>query len=259
MSTVNVAATVEAGNVPPRVRLDITSSDATSTTITRLNPDGRMEPVRTSTGGPLQITGSSALLYDYTAPFGRGVQYSSLESPSVTSAMVTVDAASVWLIHPGVPALSLPIELRAGSLQDETYSVQQGTFWPMGRETPVIVTDGSRKGMQSSMTVATETVNDLASLRAILSDASTLFLNIPASFGFLVDSCYIAAGDVKISRRSTIGSMTQRDVEIPFTVVARPAGGSQSQRTFADVLADNSSFGSLMTRYRTMFDLLAGP
>lgn len=256
--TVTVAPTVEASNVPPRVRLNITASAGeTSTTITRLNPDGSVVPVRTNDGNPLTISGGTALLYDYETPFGP-VSYSSLESPGTVSAQVTIDAGSVWLVHPGVPALSMAVELRVGSLAEESYAVSQGVFRPMGRANPVIVTDGTRKGMQSSMTVGVDNANDLRAIRALISDAGVLFLNIPASLGYVVDSCYIAVGDVRITRPSTVGSDPHRDIELPFYVVDRPAGGSQAARTLLDLL-DYPTLNSLQAAYPTLTALLAGP
>lgn len=259
MSTVTVTATPEPNNVPPRIRLNISSADASSTTLTRLNPDGRTVNVRTQDGGPLPITSGTALIYDYEAPFGQAVQYSSVESPGTTSANVTLDVSSIWLVHCGVPDLSMPIELRSGSLQDESYTVQRGVFRPMGRDTPVIVTDGYRKSMESSLIVATDTGSEAAALQAILADTTVLFLNIPPSFGYMVDSMYISVADARFSRTSQIGSDPWRDVELPFSEVARPAGGTQAQRTYADVLVDNATYATLLNKYSTYAKLLAGP
>jgi hypothetical protein len=116
MSTVTVAPTVELSNVPPRVRLDVTDSGTPNlfaTTVMRLDPDGALRPVRTQDGAPLTLGTSGSnrvgLVYDYEAPYGAPVSYSTLESPSTVSNPVTVDESRVWLVHPGVPALSLPI------------------------------------------------------------------------------------------------------------------------------------------------------
>src|SRR5438270_938447 len=118
MSVITVAATVDTVNVPARVQLNVTDTGSpafVSTTITRLNPDGSTSPVRTSDGNPSPLSGGAALLYDYEAPYGQSVTYSSLETPANVSASVTVPASQVWLIHPGTPALSMPVRLGKGS------------------------------------------------------------------------------------------------------------------------------------------------
>jgi hypothetical protein len=45
---------------------------------------------------------------------------------------------------------------------------------------------------------------------------------------------------------------------VPFTVVARPGGGTQSERTLSDLLV-YPSITALNAQYATLADLLAGP
>jgi hypothetical protein len=154
MSVITVTPTVELSNTPPRVRLNVADTGTpafTSTTITRLNPDGTTSPVRTTDGGPVPISGGTGLVYDYEAPYGQAVTYSSVETPGNVTAPVTVAVSQVWLIHPGTPALSTPIDLRVGALDDETLPVRQAVYWPLGRSTPVVIGDGARKLAQSSL------------------------------------------------------------------------------------------------------------
>jgi len=266
MSTVSVVATVEASNVPPRVRLDVTDTGTPnlfSTTVTRLNPDGTTVNVRTSDGNPLTLSTSGTnrvgLLYDYEMPFQQSVTYSTVETPGSSSAAVTVPESRVWLIHPGIPSLSLPVVLRPGSLDESTYPVTQGVFYAMGRSTPIVVSDGARKSGQSQVIVGVDTLADLASVTSVVADAGVLLLNIPTSLGYGQDSCYIAVGDMKVTRRSTIAADPYRDITLPFTIVDRPEGGSQSERTYADVLAAYSTYAAVRAAYPTYAALLAGP
>lgn len=265
MTTVTVVPTVELGNTPPRVKLDVTdtgSPNLFAATVTRLDPDGVWREVRTTDGNPLTLSTSGSnrvgLLYDYEAPFGTPVSYSTLQSPTVISSEVTVAETRVWLIHPGVPALSMPIEARAGSFEEEEWDVQQAVFRPMGRKYPVVQTDGQRKAPSSSVTVAIETLAALAALRALVDDASVLLLNIPASLNFGVATCYIAVGAIRNRRPSDIGSDPYRSVDLPYQVVDQPVGGSQSQRTLADLLV-YSTLAALPVAYPTFSALLAGP
>lgn len=265
MSVITVVATVEPDSIPQRVRLDVTdvgSPNLFAATVTRLDPDGRVVPVRTDDGNPLVLTTFGAnrvgIGYDYEMPYGVPVTYSSVESPAVSTAEVTVNETSIWLIHPGVPALSMPIELRAGSLQEEEYPVRQGIFRPMGRTNPVVVTDGARGGLSSSMKVSTETLAELAALRALISDAGTVLLNIPTSLELGIDSSYIAVGGVTVVRLTGIGQDPQRTVTMPFTVVDRPVGGTTAARTYVDLLS-YTSYADLLAAYNTYLDVLAGP
>ena len=258
---VTIVPTVEppVDNIPPRVRLDVTvTGGITSTTITRQDPDGRIVPVRTNTGDPLPISGGTAILYDYEAPFGAQVWYSSLEDPA-SVAQATVDDPIVWLIHPGVPVLSTPIELAAGSAAEEEWAVQQGIFWVMGRETPVVHTDGARKAPASTLSVITETLSQLRAMKALLADTSPLLLNVPPSLDLGLDTTYIAIGSVTPRRPSDIGSEQLRTLTLPYTVVARPAGGSQATRTYADPAMDYGSYADLKAAYASYLALTAGP
>lgn len=257
MSTVTVAATVEASNVPPRVRLDVTSSDATSTTLTRLNPDGTTTPVRTADGNPLPITGGTALIYDYEMPLARSVTYGSLESPASTSAAVTVDSSLVWLVHPGVPALSMPVMIK--EFGERTYPTARGVFRPMGRATAVVVTDGTRKAAEFDLTLVTLTDADRLGLVELLSDSAPLLLNVPATKPFGVGVEYVSIGDVTEGRPVRIAAEPTRTWKLSCTVVDRPVGGSQSQRTWADVIATYATWNDVTAAYPTWTALLAGP
>jgi hypothetical protein len=239
------------------VQLTVTGTTEKTTTVTRLNADGSSVPVRTSDGGPLVLSGATTL-YDYEMGFGQAVSYSSLESPSTVSTQVAVTVPQVWLIHPGVPGLSMPISLRPGTLQDETFVVKQGVFYPMGRTNPVVITDGARRGSQSQLVVLLQSLDEAASLSALLSDASTLLLNIPPSMATGFDTSYIAISDMKRSRWDSVVIDPNRDAVLPFYVVDRPAGGSQAQRTYVDLLSF-ASYQSLQAAYPTYTALLAGP
>lgn len=258
--TITVTPTVEASAVPPRIRLNVTASAGeTSTTITRLNPDGSLGTVRTTDGAPLPISGGVALVYDYEAPYSVPVSYSSLESPATSSGQVTLGVGQVWLVHPGVPSLSMPVDFRAGSLDEETWDVNQGSHWPMGRDTPVVQTDGARRAPASSVTVAIDSAADLAALRAVTADAAVLLLNIPADMGLQFDTCYVAIGAIKNKRVTDIGGDPYRAVELPIQVTDAPVGGTQAQRTYVDVLAGFATYAAVSAKYPTYLALLAGP
>lgn len=257
---ITVTPTVDAANTPPRVRLDVSASAGeTSTTVIRNNADGTTAPVRTTDGNPLPLSAGAALIYDYEPAYGTAVSFSSLESPGTVSAQVTVPASSVWLIHPGVPAASVPVTLRRGSLVGATYAVKRGVFEPMGRKNSVVFTDGARHSAADQIVVGCSSFDQFDALMAVLGDASTLLLNIPADRGWRFPTCYVDFGDAKVSSPTGLVVDTYADVTLPFTVADRPVGGSQSQRTWADVVASNATWAAVVAKYPTWADVLAGP
>lgn len=256
--TVTVTATPQPSNIPPRIQLAVSGTTEKSTTVTRLNADGSQVPVRTSDGGPLVLSGSTTL-FDYEAPFGQAVSYSSLESPSSVSTQVSLGVSQVWLIHPGVPSVSMPVQnFRPGTWSKWAAAVKQGVFYPMGRTNPVVISDGSRKGVTSSMTVLTRSNDERDWLNALISDAGTLLLNIPTGLGYAVQTSYVALGDADYSPVTDKLFETWVDVTLPFFVVDRPAGGSQALRSYTDLLSF-ASYQALQAAYTDYTALLAGP
>ena len=256
---VTIAATVEPAteSVPPRVLLNVTATAGeTSATITRQDPDGRIFPVRTATGDPLAISAGSGLLYDYEAPFGQQVWYSSLEDPA-SYTQATVDEAQAWLINVGVPVLSVPI--RVQSWGPRVRKVQQGVYYPMGRRTPVVHTDGQRRSAEHTLTLLTFTAAEQQALLALVDDASPLLLNVPLSAGAGVAHEYVAVGDLTESRLTRLTSHAMRSWDLPCTVIARPAGGSQATRVLTDLLIDFGSLDDIKASYSSLLDVLAGP
>lgn len=262
MSTVTVVPTVEPSTGPedpPRVRLDVTDTGSpavTSTVVTRLDPDGRAVPVRTTDGGPLSLAGGPALLYDYGSPFGAPVRYSTLESPATVSSEVTVDELNVWLIHPGVPALSRPI-LAAG-ITGRTRRVQRGIHYPLGGLYPVVQTDGQRKAPEYTLTIRTTTATDREAIDTLLEDAGVLLLNVPAGLQWGITAEYVSAGDTVEDRLYAYGPEQRRTWQLPLLVVDRPEGGTQAERTLAD-LVEYPTLADLAAAYPTLLQLAAGP
>ena len=263
MSTVTVTPTVEpstgAIGDPPRVRLDVVDADAPaveSVTVTRLDPDGRIVPVRTFDGNPLDLTGGPGLIYDYEAPFGAPVRYSSQESPATVSAEVTVDEQRVWLIHPGVPALSMPVNV--AEFGKRSRPVARGVHRPMSRRYPVVQTDGRRKAAEAVLELNTFTLSERAAFETLTDDAATLLLNVPAGFGWGVGAEYVDLGDLDEERLIIWAGQPRRLQTLPYLVVDRPVGGSQAERTLAD-LAEFASLADLALAYESLLDLAAGP
>lgn len=264
MSTITVAPTVELGSTPPRVRLDVTDTGAPevfSVTVTRHDPDGRTVPVRTSDGNPVTLSTSGStrvgVAYDYEAPYGQAVTYSTEEDSATVSAQVVVDETRVWLTHPGVPVLSIP--LTVGSLGSRAHQSPRGVFYPLGRRNPVVQTDGQRKSAEYTLELVTVSELERVALHTICDDASVLLLNVPADKGWGMSAEYVSVGDLTEARAATYPGYAMRRFTMSVTVVDRPVGGSQAARSYADILSLYGSYDDVLRAYDTYFDLLAGP
>lgn len=263
MSTVNIVATAEPDNLPPRIRLDVTdvgSPNLFSVTVNRLDPDGRLVPVRTTDGNPLTLTTSGinrvGLLYDYEMPYDAVVTYSTVEDPATSSAEATIPETRAWLIHPGVPTLSTPITI--AKMGARTRRVERGVLYPMGRKTPVTQTDGARKAAEYDLSIYTPTGDALETLDSLLDDAGALLLNVSPNNGWGVTAEYVSVGDVTEGRIVNYLGEPARVWELPCTVIDRPAGGTQAQRTYIDLLA-YPTYTALQAAYPDYLALLAGP
>lgn len=261
--SLSITATTIPANVPPAVQVNINDTrspgQASSLTVMRINADGTRSPVRTSDGNALPLASGVGVVYDYEAPLGQPVSYTSVEVPGITSPQVTVSSAQVWLVHPGTPSLSMPIKLAPNLTPRRVRPVVRGVFNVMGRANPVIVTDGIRHGrmMELSLHLQTQAVRD--AFDALTADASTLLLNVPTSLGYNIATSYIAVGDIETLPITDKVFEPWFTARLPYYEVDRPAGGSQSQRTYSDLLAAFGTYAAVQANYRTYLDLLTGP
>lgn len=241
MATLTLTATPLPTATPPAVRLDVTATGTptvTSVTITRQDASGVVSTVRTSDGGPLPVSGGVATVFDPEIPYGQAATYTATAAgASDATATATLDVEDIWLVDVGVPARSVPVEFRIGTNDEETWDVDQGVFPILGRDTPIVVTGGSRQAPVSSLIVGTDTPAQSEAMRQLLSDGSTLLLNVPPLSGLGLSTAYISVGAVRYKRRSNIGTDPQRDIELPYRVVSRPAGGSQAAITWETIAA----------------------
>ena len=259
--TQTLTASVEPGNSPPRVRLDFhdtAGAPVTSVTINRQDSSGYSYAVRTSDGGPLPVSGGVATIFDYEIPFGQTATYSTTISGGPT-ATARLDVGQAWLVHPGVPARSCPLEFGTGSFPTVKKAIVQGSFTVLGRSTPVIFTGGARLAGASQFVLMTETITDANALDLLFSDGAPLFLNVPPSLGYDVDPMYIAVGDVTFDRPSPVATHKDRSITVPYQVVARPGGGTQAAITWDTVAGQYATWQALAAAGVTSWAALAAP
>lgn len=254
-----LTATPDPTNSPPRVLLQLTYTGQTSATIVRTDPDGTQTPVRLAE--PATLDGSGSWVgYDYESWFGGSTTYTATTAGgSITSSTIALDVADIWLRHPGVPSLSQKVDFQGEG--EPTRPVMQAVLEPLGRITPIVVSDGQRKSKRSEITLRTKSDAEHTALLALLDDVTPLLLDIPASYSYGADlrHQYLAIGDVTQKRlMPDYYPHPWRIWTAPYIVVGRPAGGIQAQRTYATVLAAHATYQAVLTRYATYTAVLTG-
>lgn len=251
-----ITVTAQPTNSPPRVQINVTGLTDATTTIMRNDPDGRTRPVRAAE--PATLTSGTWLGYDYEAPFGMAVTYTSLPptNPAETSNADTLTVPDVWLVHPGVPDVSVRVDPQhVMTLDDRSRTARAAVLQPLGRATPIVVSE-TRSSVQSGLTVITDTLTDRDAMWAVLAGGSALLLNVPPSLDWGVTWEYVSIGDVSESYVAG-GASESRIFALPYTVVDRPIGSLQAQWTYAGLLGKYTTYGDTLAHYATYADALA--
>lgn len=245
MATLTLTATPHPELSPPAVRLDVTATGSptvTSVTVTRTDQSGKTYPVRTSDGGPLVVSGGSATVWDPEIPYGLTSTYSvSATGATTVTASASLDVAVPWFVHVSVPALSMPLPV-VSEIGELSRPIDRGVFQIIGRADPILITGGARSTPAGRLSVRTTTDAQRTALDLLLDDGSALLLNVPASLNWGMSTCYIAIGDVTTARTVDFAEQPWREWTLPYQVVGRPAGGSQSLVTHQTVY---DSYGGL--------------
>lgn len=247
-----ITATVDLANSPPRIALSVSGFTGDSTvTIVRVDASGNQYPVRT--GNPATLASGTWVGYDYEAAFGQPVTYLATGGNTATTALssvVTLNVTTPWLIHPGIPALSQPLD--CAPLGDRTRATNQGVFTPLGRADAVTISDGVRRSPTYNLTVYTHSLDEEAGLLDLLADSSVLLLQM--AYPNIARTLYewVAIGDVGES--SVNGWFGGPDVAwtLPCTVSAAPTGLLQAQWTLGGINAAYATLGAINAAYATL-------
>lgn len=249
-----LTATPQPAASPPSVRLDITGVPAATVTVYRVDALGNRTPVRSA--DPATLTGGAWVGFDYEAPFGALVSYVADDGAGnlYTAGPVELDVQTPWLIHPGIASLSMSITV--AKVGDRTRTVNRGVHQPLGRATPIPITDGVRHAPTFDLTVRTTGVTEEDALLNLLADAETLLLQINYSGVDRVIYDWVSIGDVGDSYLvDWLGS--QWDVwTLPCTVTDAPAGELQTQRTWAQLVAEFDTWADVVAAYASWRDVV---
>lgn len=248
---------------PPSVKVTVAdpSGAVQSATVLRYHADGSRGTVRTGDGKPVPLVNGSATLVDFEAPYGQQLTYAA--NGIALSSPITVAESRVWLTHLFHPERSMPVKV--ADLDPGKRTIRQGVKWVIGRDDPIVVTDGQRRRPQPTLTVRTPTLSDLTRLETLLSDGSTLLFNVPADKGWGVTAQYVAVGDVDEARVVRYGKGPQRNWTLPYQVVSAPLGGTGSSgggggsgRTWADLAQEATTWADAAAQYQTWAAAAAG-
>jgi hypothetical protein len=260
--TVVITATQEPDNVPPRVRLNVsTSGTATALfTVVRTDPDGRDRRVILSASQ--RFTSSAAVVYDYHAPFNQPVAYTATsEAVSGTSTSVTLAVAVPWLIHRTNSTLSVQLDAIA-SIGDQAVASTAATHFAYGAKYPVTRNEAVRRALSGSLDVRCDTKANRDAVEALLSDSGVILCNFPEADGQWMDVtwAWIQPGDYTRSNKADWSYHQYRHVTFPFQVTDTPAGNLSPEWTWADVTALGTwtdiqalydNWGDVIIDYRT--------
>lgn len=257
----SITAIPSAGNVPPRVALTVDTTGYVGYTLQIFRVDGSSQVlVRDSETTP-DIGDVTWLGFDYEAPFEATVTYQVVvydganALASASSASTSLDVTAAWLIHPGDPDLSIPVEVK--KFGERRRSIDQSTQRVIGRSDPVVTTD-TRGTVETSIEIATSTIAEADAVHALLADGQTILVNVPPSWNWGVTTEWAACGQTVEARVVDVGSRQHRVITVPYVVVSRPEGDLAPLRTYADVLTEASTYAQALAQRATYADLLVG-
>jgi hypothetical protein len=224
-----------------RVRLTGTALDETTTAVfERSRNNVYWTTVRG--GAAVTIDGSDvAKLDDYEFIPGVTNYYRVTAGSDVFSATITPSQSGVWFKSITRPFLNRAVEVTRHS--DITRSARNGVFEVMGRSAPIAVTD-IRSTRQWSMTVKTETPDDMDALELVFAFGEPVFIQTDGVND--IPGGYVVVGDITRSRFGA--TAPRRWLELPCTEVAAPA---------ADVYGTPVSWETLVAQYGSWTAVLA--
>ena len=232
-------------------------SSATYITITRNDPDGVSRVVR-SAGGLVTGGATIAALTDYEAPLRDIVTYTVTPDfgYAVTSDPVVLETGwdEHWLKNAVQAAQN--IRITVAEMSDVKRPARAlATYSVLGRTNQVVISD-IRGGRQGSMTLRTETANEAATLRGLLSTGQPLLFQAPAEMDFA--DLHFSPGDYS-EERLTYGNSPYRHFTISWVEVDPPAGDVISGLNSYSMVALFGTYQHLLDQRDSYLDVLNLP
>jgi len=253
-----MVATFTAANDPVngRVQLSLNWTGMTSATVTRTDPDGSINPVRS--GNPATLVAAAWTDFDYEAPVGVTASYTAVSNTGATltaSAAVTdTPYGLLWLKHPGKPALNMKIPGAAPGIEQQVRAARREVLTVVGRSRPVVLSM-ARAGLAGTLTVMVPDTTVEGTLLLMLADGAPLLLQAPKVSN--LGNLYMSIGDVGVEPSPDMND-GYRDYSLPFDQVDPPAGAASggSNNTYAVLLASWANYGTLAASGHVYSDLV---
>lgn len=251
--TITVAAAVVYGS-RPTVQISVASSPtvADSLVLFRVHDDGTQHRVLLESGAVLV---GSYVGNDYHAPFNQRVTYVA-QSGGLTSAEsgpVWVPGRRLWLVHAGVPALSVLVDKWMAVAAYE-YGSTSKSYQVLGRKLPVVRSDYPRNGESGTLTVKCDGRSSRAAMKALLADDGPILVNTQ----FTDDEVgwkWVQVGKLTFQNPAGFNSFPYRAAVLPYVECAQP-DTDQGFRTFDQGEADfpGATLASMGSVYATLQD-----
>lgn len=247
-------ATNDAAN--GRVQLTLNWTAMTSATVSRTDPDGTINPVRS--GNPATLVAGVWTDFDYEAPVGVTANYTAVSNTGATltasAAVSDTPYAKVWLKHPGKPALNMLVDVSAPGIENQVRAARREVLTVVGRSRPVVLSV-ARAGLAGTVTVMVPNTTVESNLLLMLADGAPLLLQAPV-IGHL-GNIYMSVADVSVVPHPDLAN-GYRDYTLPFDQVDVPAGAALggSNNTWAVLLASWANWGTLAASGHTWSDLV---
>lgn len=193
---------------------------------------------------------------DVEMPWNTALQYVAVVTTAsgtatYTSATVTVAPPTPWAIHPTIPSRSVQLDsgdfsaLGVVSIGAETQAANSTSHPILGSPYPVITTSGSRNSTTGQLVLATVTSEERVAVNLLVDDQTPILICFPTDWGWDWDNGYYAIGDVNRDRFAQYGPEHRRVFTLPYTRVLSPAGDVQSDWSYAQMLANFTSYDAL--------------
>jgi hypothetical protein len=243
----------------------LTTGGHTHYGVWRVRDDGALTAIRGETGDmvAVPITGDLAVASDYEAPLGVPLQY----SVRVYTGSDYLRATSRSIMIPEPPVTDVVVKdptqpvrsstLTVDTVPDWTRAARQGVHQISGRTTPIVITD-VRTSRTGTMTVVTETRDDITRLWWLLESGNTLLIQWPSTWG--EQDVYVQVGDVQETHILRWAKYQDRTWTLPLIEVDRPIGGlvGSATRTWADVEAESTDWLDVLTRHSAWLGVYSG-
>lgn len=247
-------ATNDAAN--GRVQLSLNWTAMTSASVSRTDPDGSINPVRS--GNPAALVAGLWTDFDYEAPVGVTAHYTAVSNTgaTLTAAAGVTDTpyGQVWLKHPGKPALNMQVAISMPGLDSITRTARREVLAIVNRANPVVLAM-PRAGRSATITVMVPDFATEQTLLSMLADGQPLLIQPPLVSN--LGNIYLSIADVGVTPHPDMGN-GYRDYALPFDEVDPPAGAASggANNSYAVLLASWASYATIVASGHRYSDLV---